>query len=59
MRQRACKNCGNKEKKLSRSGYCADCSAQRLVDSVRELKAKKGPKYEKWKKGMKKFLKKL
>ena len=59
MRQRACKSCGDEQKKLSRKGYCSNCSAQRLVDSVVELRAKKGPKYEKWKKGMKRFLKRL
>lgn len=46
-----CKRCGV-NLKLNRKGYCVACAIQRSYDSMAQLSAKKGPFYEKWKKGM-------
>ena len=46
-----CKRCGEVAA-VSKRGYCRLCGYTLMVDSVRQLKAKKGPVYEKWKAGL-------
>lgn len=46
-----CKRCGEL-KEVSKRGYCRLCGYALMVDAVKQLKAKKGPAYERWKAGI-------
>ena len=59
MRAKKCRQCRTTEKPLSEAKFCRECSAARIQQSGEQLKLRKGDIYEKWKVGMKKFLKKL
>ena len=59
MRVKKCKKCGTSSLPISEQKMCPNCSIKENVETGRQLKVKKGPRYDKWKKGMKKFLKKL
>jgi rRNA maturation endonuclease Nob1 len=58
-----CKGCGKTFEKrlLSRKGYCRICAYNRWQESVKQMREKKGPMYEKWKDrrrvGLKRYLK--
>ena len=53
-----CKNCGTEF--LGPGKCCSDACAERAArESVIQLKARKGPIYEKWKRNLKASLKRL
>lgn len=54
--KRKCKICGSSEKKLSRAGYCIDCAVARCAEVGKQIKNRKGEYYEKYKKGISKYL---
>jgi len=47
-----CKICHKKKRKLSARGLCEDCSKNRNVSAIFQMRAKEGPVYEKWKKNL-------
>ncbi len=53
--KKACKVCGKLYPTwmISRRGLCPDCSARMIRLAIRQLKMRRGPIYERWRKGMK------
>ena len=54
-----CKQCGRWGEIYTSSGRCINCSMSNVLENVKQLRAKKGPYYEKWKKAMKKAVENL
>ena len=50
-----CKLCRKKKGKLSRRGFCIECSRKLNQNAIAQLRAKNGPVYEKWLSGLKKY----
>jgi len=48
----ACKLCHKRKAKLSRRGFCIECSRKLNQDAISQLRVKKGETYEKWKRNM-------
>jgi len=48
-----CLLCNKKNKKLSRRGYCVECSRKLMQNAVAQLRVKKGEVYDKWKSKLK------
>jgi len=40
-------------KQLNRSGRCLECASRAIRDNMRQLRAHRGPWYEKWKSALK------
>ena len=59
--KKKCKGCGGifLKKDLNRKGYCRECAEKRLINVLRSMMMKRGYWYEKWKKGMLLWAKKL
>ncbi len=47
-----CKLCRKKKNKLSNNGLCVECSTKLIQDEISQLRVKRGPSYEKWKKNL-------
>ncbi|GAH30304.1 unnamed protein product [marine sediment metagenome] len=47
-----CKEC-KKHKRIVGKGVCEDCMAKNLQQNIKQMREKKGPMYEKWKKNLK------
>ncbi|MBA7582390.1 hypothetical protein ES708_24318 [subsurface metagenome] len=50
-----CAECGGDfpRKELNRNFHCQDCRMKVLRETMEQLHRKEGPRYEKWKQGMK------
>ncbi len=50
---KACKVCGEHpgEEGLSKRGLCEACELRRMTEAARQMAAKEGPYYERWKVG--------
>lgn len=48
-----CKLCRKKKDKLSRRGFCIECSRKLNQDAVSQLRVKKGEIYERWRERIK------
>ena len=59
--KKKCRGCGRifLKKDLNRKGYCSECAMKRMLNVWKSLHDKKGYWYEKWKKGMLLWAKKL
>jgi len=44
-----CKICGKKKKFLSARKLCSNCSKNKNLSAIYQMRAKEGPVYEKWK----------
>jgi len=44
-----CKQCGNEFPHVSQNKLCIDCGMKNMEDATRQMIAKEGPIYEKWK----------
>lgn len=54
MKSDICNVCGEKKPgNISTHGICEKCSWERQRESVKQIKRKSGPLYEKWKAGLK------
>lgn len=53
---RICDMCGTRVDVNPRSNLCLTCALIKQGESVRQLKAKEGPIYDKWKAGLLKHL---
>jgi len=53
---RVCKRCGTLEDVNDRSWLCFPCAMEIHRDSIRQLKEKQGPIYEKWRDGLMRHL---
>lgn len=49
---KTCPECKKEVDWLGRSGVCAECGMRHMLDAMRQLKAKSGPYYDKWKIGV-------
>jgi len=49
-----CVDCGTPTVYRSPKGRCRNCSMNAAIESCRQLRAKEGPFYEKWKKSIRK-----
>jgi len=57
MKSDRCNVCGEyKPGNLSTNGICEKCGWERMKESVKQVKRKNGPYYEKWKAGLKRSL---
>lgn len=45
---KVCKKCKQPTKRVSRKGYCPDCSVFLATDAITQLQVKKGKVYDKW-----------
>lgn len=48
---RACKDCGVVESRftvLSQKSLCPSCGTERMMEALRQMRAKEGPIYDKW-----------
>lgn len=50
-----CKNC-KKHKRVGAKGFCTDCIASQCKQAITEMIEHKGPAWDKWKQGYRKFL---
>lgn len=48
-RKPKCKHCKRVVKSTSHKGLCAACQVRKVKTSIRQLKAKKGKYYKRWK----------
>jgi len=48
----ACKLCHKQKSKLSRRGFCIECSRKLNQDAISQLRVKKGEIFEKWAKNL-------
>ncbi len=55
---KVCKICKSLVKRVSRKGYCPNCSIKIAVSSISQLQLKEGEIYEKWKANLTKGLQK-
>ena len=57
MKYRKCKICGRSGPRIyvSRKGKCSRCAFKELRNIAKELRAKKGPYFERWAKGYIKY----
>ena len=53
---RICTACGTREGVNPRSDLCFPCAMEKMREEIRQLQAKEGPMYEKWKDGLLKHL---
>lgn len=54
MKSDICNVCGeSRPGKISTHGICEACGWERMQNSVKQIKTKSGPFYEKWKAGLK------
>lgn len=49
IKYKECKICKTLHLKLSRKGYCQDCSITIATNAILQLQVKEGEIYEKWK----------
>jgi len=51
-----CLKCGAKLPEGSHAKYCAMCGIQVAAENAMQIKAKKGPAYDRWREGIKRML---
>lgn len=44
-----CKQCGNEFPRVSQHQLCLDCGNKNMAECTRQMQAKSGPYYERWK----------
>ena len=47
-----CAECGRKVYKISRRGYCRECSQKKVVEAVIQIRERHGPLFEKWQRNL-------
>ena len=58
-KKRKCKDCSSIRKPLSNKGICDSCATKRIKQACKQIKDKDGPAYEKYKKGMRQYIKSI
>ena len=46
-----CKDCGAEVERVSKKGYCRDCSKRRMEEAMDQMQKGSGPIHRKWDKG--------
>jgi len=55
-RRTRCKRCGKEVPWLSKRGLCMDCGPAVLAEVVEQLRERRGPYYERWKRSLEKSM---
>lgn len=49
---KVCVVCEEEVEKVNRRGMCLNCAYNQIVESIKQLREKRGPYYEMWKMGV-------